>query len=111
MRVHWNNIGPINETALRLCIAVWLALGSVVILSGCGQTPQGDMIRDLVKTRGAEVMDNGVDNALYFVCDVATIGSIRRRFGQSADSARMYAQLCSPVAGGDVILSRPLAPP
>lgn len=72
-------------------------------LGACGFTPQGDLVRDVVREKGAQAYDEGLENSLWFICNAASIGSVRRRFGASADSAAAYRALCAPSA--DVIQS------
>lgn len=71
------------------------------LLSGCGFTPQGDLARDVIREKGAQAYDEGLDNSLWFVCNAASVGSVRRRFGGSADQAAAYNALCAPAV--DVI--------
>lgn len=73
-----------------------LAIISVALaLSACGITPQGDLVRDAVRERGAEAYDEGLANSLWFVCSAASVGSIRRTFGSRMDA---YNSLCSEAA-------------
>jgi hypothetical protein len=75
-----------------------LAVIMMLSLAGCGFTPQGDLVRDLVKEKGAQAYDEGLENSIWFICNAASVGSIRRRFGGTADSAAAYRALCSPLA-------------
>lgn len=73
------------------------ALFVVLALSSCGFTPQGDFIRDTVRDRGAQAYDEGLETSLWFLCSAASIGSIRRRFGASGETAAAYNAICAPV--------------
>lgn len=73
----------------------------VLSLAGCGFTPQGDLLRSAVKERGAEAFDAGLENAEWFLCQAASVGSVQRRYGGSADMANAYRVLCG--RGGEVI--------
>lgn len=75
----------------------------LISLAGCGFTPQGDLVRDAIRDKGAQAYDEGLENSLWFICNAASIGSVRRRFGGSADSASAYRALCAPSA--DVVRS------
>lgn len=66
-----------------------------LLLAGCGLTPQGDLVRDVVRERGAQAYDEGLANSLWFMCSGASVGSIRRTFGQKMDA---YNALCSEAA-------------
>ena len=65
-----------------------------VTLTGCGLTGVGDRFRDTVQERGREVADQTLDNSIWFLCNAATIGSIKRRFGINADMAEAYNSVC-----------------
>ena len=65
-------------------------------LAACGLTPQGDMIRAAVKTGGAQVMDEGLNNAEWYICQAASIGAVRRRYGKPGLSDA-YRTLCDQV--------------
>jgi hypothetical protein len=63
-------------------------------LAGCGLTAQGDLVRSAVDEKGGEVMDEGLANAEWFICNAASIGAVRRRYGRSPDLAAAYRTLC-----------------
>jgi len=75
----------------------------ILFLAGCGFTPEGDAARAFVAEKSAQAYDAGLDNALWFVCDRASIGSVRRRFGATTDKAAIYRGLCLKDAPGNVI--------
>ena len=70
----------------------YLVLSSLLILGGCGFTPQGDFIRSQVSERGAQAMDEGLRNSEWFLCQAASVGSIKRRY--SGEKASAYTELC-----------------
>ena len=76
-----------------------------LLLAGCGFTGQGDFVREQISERGAQAMDEGLVNAEWFLCNAASIGSIKRRYGVSDDRAETYSELC-----GEVSVLRPAAP-
>lgn len=61
-------------------------------LSACGFTPEGDVTRAAVKDKGAQAYDEGLANSLWFLCNAASVGSIRRTFGRNMDA---YNAICS----------------
>jgi hypothetical protein len=65
----------------------------VLLLSGCGFTPEGTAIEKAVKVGGAQVFDKGLEHAEWFICDAASIGSVRRRYGHTG-LAEAYRELC-----------------
>lgn len=71
-----------------------LLFAAPLVLAGCGLTPQGDIVRSTVAERGAEVMDGGLTNAEWFLCQAASVGSIKRRYGSSAEKSKAYTDLC-----------------
>ena len=80
-----------------------LALPFVVLLAGCGLTPEGDAARAAIAEKGAQVYDEGLANAEWFLCNAASVGSVRRRYGTSADRAALYRSLCNQGTAGNVI--------
>ena len=71
---------------------------ALVILAGCGQTSQGNVIRGLAQDRGAEIFDEGLENAEWFICRAASVGAVMRRYGSSAVKAAAWRALCLPDA-------------
>lgn len=72
-------------------ILVALALS----LSACGITPQGDLVREVVRDKGAQAYDEGLANSIWFICNAASVGSIRRTFGRNMDA---YNAICAEAA-------------
>lgn len=67
---------------------------SAFALSACGFTPQGDLIRDTVAQRGAQAFDEGLGNAEWFMCEAASVGSVKRRYGTSQKRADAWKEIC-----------------
>lgn len=67
-------------------------LAAALALAGCGFTPEGDIVRSAVKERGAQAYDEGIANSLWFICNAASVGSVRRNFAKSMDA---YNALCA----------------
>lgn len=65
---------------------------AALALAGCGFTPQGDLVRDVVRERGAQAYDEGVANSIWFLCNAASVGSIRRTFATRMEA---YNELCA----------------
>ncbi len=95
---------------MRPMLTIAAALVTLALLAGCAQTPEGQIVRDVVKTRGAAIADAGLENAMWFACNAATIGSVRRMFGRDATSAINYRALCTR-EGVDDVIGDPAAPP
>ncbi len=73
-------------------------VAGALLLAGCGFTPQGDMIRAAAKTGGAQVMDEGLNNAEWYICQAASIGAVRRRYGKP-ELSDAYRKLCDQAGG------------
>lgn len=71
-----------------------------LLLSACEFAPQGSAIRAAIKEGGAKVMDESLGNAEWWLCQGASIGSIKRRYGGGKSDA--YNELCEQ-GGKDVI--------
>lgn len=73
-----------------------IAAVAALALSSCGFTPQGDLIRDAVKAKGAQAYDEGLENAEWFICYAASVGAVRRKYGRDAQTAQAYNAICAP---------------
>jgi len=71
------------------------AVPLLIVLTGCGFTSEGTMIRDRAEELGAQAMDKGLSNAEWFICQAASIGSVRRRYGRVTETADAYRNLCA----------------
>ena len=70
----------------------------VLILSGCGFTPQGNALRAVIAQSGVRAMDEALTNAEWIICRGASIGAVQRRYAGRED---VYRAFC--VAEGSVI--------
>jgi hypothetical protein len=68
--------------------------GAILLLGGCGLTPQSEAVRDLAASSGAQAYDEGLANAEWFVCQAASVGSVQRRYGAAPDLAAAWRSLC-----------------
>ena len=73
----------------------------VLLLGGCGLTGRGDLTREVAKDKGAAVADQLLLNAEWWVCYGASIGSLKRRYGQTQATADVLNAYCNIVAGGE----------
>ena len=83
-----------------------LMIAGTVVVAGCGFTPQGDFVRNAVSEQGAQAFDAGLVNAEWFICQAASIGSVKRHYGQSKEAADAYNELCDQ-AGSELIVAGP----
>jgi len=84
---------------LRQIIA---ALALALALAACGFTPYGDVGRDMISGKGAQAYDEGLKNIEWGLCEAASIGSIKRRYGTSAARAKQYSDFCPATAIPDL---------
>jgi len=75
-----------------------LMILALTFLSACGMTPQGDFVRGAIKERGADAYDAGLENSEWFMCEAASAGSVRRKYGKSPELAAAYRTLCTHAA-------------
>ncbi len=78
-------------------LVVWL------LLAGCGLTPGGDLARSTIATKGAAAYDAGLENAEWFICQAASVGSIKRRYGKAQETADAWREICEGQDGIDLI--------
>ena len=76
---------------------------TLLSLSACGFTPQGTLIKDTIRVKGAQAEDAGLANSLWFICNAASIGAIQRRFGKSVETATIYRQMCNGSKDANVV--------
>jgi len=88
---------------------MWVVLGCILmlaLLSGCGSS---DVYRGAVATHGAEAADDVLETSVWGVCMAATIGAVRRAYGDSRQEAEAYADFCNNggVGTADLIADEP----
>lgn len=71
-----------------------IALACLSLTVGCGFTKEGDLARTAVSEGGAQAMDEGLVNAEWFICNAASIGAVKRRYGRTKEQADSYNALC-----------------
>ena len=97
---------------MRLRAPIFLAAAAAFFLSACGLTPGGSFAREAVLDKGGEAYDEGLVNAEAFMCQVASVGSVQRRYGGSMELAQAWRALCRGNAAASVeIIIAPDAQP
>lgn len=73
-----------------------LGIGAFLLLAlaGCGFTPQGGLIRSQVLEKGAQAYDYGLDNSELFLCQIASVGSVERRYWRNQEDFDTWARFC-----------------
>ncbi len=79
-----------------------------MLLGACGFTPQGNLIREVVKQGAQKAGDAGLQNAVWFLCEAAPVGSVKRRYG--GDKAEAYNRLCDRGSAENIITPKMVAP-
>lgn len=69
-----------------------LACAILVSVTACSQ--RVDTFRETLKSGGAELADQVLDDAEFIICRGATVGSIMRRYGSDVELARAWRTIC-----------------
>lgn len=77
-----------------------IIVAAALFLGGCGLTAQGDFVREAVKAGEVKVYDAGLENAEWYICEAASVGSVKRRYAGGKSGA--YNELCDR-NGGDIV--------
>ena len=73
-----------------------LALAALLALAACGNAREAAREGfEALQTEGAAAADTLAKGAEWVVCNAATVGAVRRRWGQSVEDAKVYAAFCS----------------
>ena len=80
-----------------------IIVAGVLLLGGCGFTPQGDVIREAVLSKGAQAFDTGLESAEAYICTIASVGSVMRRYGRTQATADAWRDICFGQEGVDLI--------
>lgn len=68
----------------------------IFVLAGCAQYEAFQDLKEMGKKRAADVADNKLENDIWFICQGATIGSIRRKWGNKSE---VYNNFCKDSSG------------
>ena len=64
---------------------------ALALLGGCATL---DTARDVVKQKGAQAADTALLDAEWLVCKATSIGAVKRRYGQTMETAETYRRFC-----------------
>ncbi len=79
----------------------WLIPASlllVVLVSGCAST-----VKTAVALKGASLSDDALVQAEWWVCSAATVGAVKRRYGQTWERADLYREFCDGSGSANVV--------
>ncbi len=86
--------GLVLDRKWRYALKFVIAAAAALILCACGFTPEGEALRRAVAETGAMAADNTLENVEWYMCEAATLGSIKRRYAAAADLAEACKRLC-----------------
>lgn len=72
----------------------WLGFICIFVLAGCGLTSEGDAFRSTFREKSKAAAAASLENSEWYLCRAARIGSVKDRYGVSADKATAYNILC-----------------
>ena len=84
MRQH--EVAPLGGVAARLLF--------LVLLSGCGFTPEGQAVRMAVKEYGAQAADAEAENLEWALCNGVSIGAVKRKYPPGSKKRAGYDTFC-----------------
>ena len=76
---------------------------ALLALGGCGFTAWGDTARETVLAKGVQAYDEGLVNAELYICTIASVGSVMRRYGRTQATADAWRDICFGQEGVDLI--------
>lgn len=79
---------------------IWIPIVLVFLLGACTQV---GVAKKVVVVKGAEISDSALNDAEWWMCSAASVGSIKRRYGLSQDRADLYKEFCDGTTGANVI--------
>ena len=82
---------------------LWVSIAAFVFLASCETV---DTARGVVKLKGAKLADDVLLDAEWLICKKASIGSIKRKYGQTVDRANTYNDFCDGDGDSDVVAPR-----
>ena len=80
-----------------------------LMLTGCGFTPQGNVLRGAVFSGVQKAGEAGLENAEKFMCELAPVGAVKRRYG-TPEAAAAYKKLCERGGAENIIAPKMIAP-
>ncbi len=73
---------------MRSLIYIPIYFALALLLGGCATA------RDVAKQKGAQAADSALLDAEWLVCKATSIGAVKRRYGQTVESAETYRRFC-----------------
>ena len=72
-----------------------LVFAAVLLLSGCGITPEGQAVRMAVTEYGARLADAELENIEWALCNGISVGAFTRRYGAHSKKIEGWRAFCS----------------
>mgnify|MGYP001576871738 CR=1 FL=1 len=74
---------------------ILLPILPMILLAGCGLTPEGQAARLAVSEYSAKIEDAGLENLEWGICRGISVGAWARRYGLNPKKAEGWRALCS----------------
>ncbi len=71
---------------------IWIPICLALFLAGC--SAQAILLKEQAQEEAAKIADQALDIGIWNTCFASSIGAIKRRFGDSPETAEMYARFC-----------------
>lgn len=80
-----------------------IAVLLLLVIVSLSLTACDPMLRQMIAVKGAAAADQSLEAAEWAMCYAATVGSIKRRYGKSQETADAWRAICAGAAGVDLI--------
>lgn len=70
-------------------------MAPILILAGCGITPEGQAAREAISSYSAKIADGELLNLEWAICNAVSIGAVKRRYGTVQAKADAYKTFCT----------------
>lgn len=78
----------------------WFIVFALLGLGACAQT---SAMKSAIAVKGAELSDTGLQDAVWWTCKGASVGSVKRMYGQTLERATTYREFCEGSGDTNVI--------
>ncbi len=79
-----------------------LALAAV-LLGACGFTDRGSLVREIIVNKAEAVAEQTLENNERYMCELARVGAVKKKYGQTKADADAYNHMCEGQNGVDLI--------
>lgn len=79
---------------------MWIPIALLLLLGACASI---DGVKKAMVGKASEVSAQALVDAEWWVCRAASVGSVKDRYGQSAERSQLYKAFCDGDAAANVI--------